>query len=697
MTRPARILLVLGSVLLLLGIIAGVANREVLDGSQFAHHVDEMRSDPAVSRQVGIVISDQAIRAAPDLTIARPLVESTASALVGSSAFGPVVRAAVAPVHGALITDGDSSVVLRLADVGAVLLAALSTIAPDVVDSLPPDLDVTLATFGEEGFGSGAVGYAHLVKLLSWLLPLLALLSFAGVVVLAKDRVRGLRSVGFAIATTGLVVAAGVFVGEVVASRVDTDSLASALGVAAWNELSTPLWLAAGVVAAAGYVLVIGSVLRLGADPRAYVRQAVSWLLHPPRTQAARAAHGAVLLGLGVAGVLRPLTVLTVLVVIAGFVVAVQGLVELAQVARRPDKVGTVLLPRLLGRPEVRTALVAGAGLAVVAGLVAWNAQPPSSAVAEIGAADDSACNGSRALCDRRFDQIAFPATHNSMSAADEPGWFLAEQPTGIIGQLDDGIRVLLFDTWPGQTTSRAGVVANTEASRRAAFAEATEAYGAGVLASALRLRDATDLTPTGSPEPYLCHALCELGSTKLAPVMAEVRTWMQAHPREVVTFFVQDEVAPDDMAKVMDQAGLLPMTQHHVAGEPWPTLGQMIDSGKRLVVLAENRGGGTTHPWLLQGFEQVQDTPYDAKRRDDFSCDRLRGPADASLFLVNHWLNRPQRRVSDAATVNAAPVLGPRLDACRTERGRIPNFVAVDYYDHGDLFDEIDRLNGVR
>ena len=40
--------------------------------------------------------------------------------------------------------------------------------------------------------------------------------------------------------------------------------------------------------------------------------------------------------------------------------------------------------------------------------------------------------------------------------------------------------------------------------------------------------------------------------------------------------------------------------------------------------------------------------------------------------------------------------VLGPRLDECRKQRGHIPNYVAVDYYDHGALMSEVDRLNGV-
>ena len=55
-------------------------------------------------------------------------------------------------------------------------------------------------------------------------------------------------------------------------------------------------------------------------------------------------------------------------------------------------------------------------------------------------------CNGATGLCDRRLDQVVFPATHNSYAAADQPGWHFAPQQHGIGRQLDDGIRALLVD-----------------------------------------------------------------------------------------------------------------------------------------------------------------------------------------------------------------------------------------------------------
>lgn len=305
-------------------------------------------------------------------------------------------------------------------------------------------------------------------------------------------------------------------------------------------------------------------------------------------------------------------------------------------------------------------------------------------------------CNGHEELCDRRYDEVAFAATHNSMSAATEPGWFTPDQPDGIIDQLDHGVRVLLIDSWYGQRTERRGIVATAETMREEAFDQARDRYGTRVVDLALRTRRAAGLEPQGEVRPYLCHAMCELGSTLWLDSLRDVRAWLDAHPREVVTLFVQDEVTPRDTAQVIEQAGLLPAVHEPAADGSWPTLGEMVESGRRLVVLMENRSGGDTWPWLIDGFDVVQDTPYLFERPSDFSCEPNRGDADAPLFLVNHWIDDWRHVPRNSAIVNARDVLAPRLEECREQRGMLPNFVAVDYYDRGDLFSVVDELNGV-
>jgi hypothetical protein len=51
---------------------------------------------------------------------------------------------------------------------------------------------------------------------------------------------------------------------------------------------------------------------------------------------------------------------------------------------------------------------------------------------------------------------------------------------------------------------------------------------------------------------------------------------------------------------------------------------------------------------------------------------------------------------VSNATRVNARGVLLKRARQCQRERGLLPNFVAVDFYDRGDLMGVVDTLNGL-
>ena len=54
----AWVLFGLGSLLLACGLVAGVVNHEVMDGQRFAAHVDNIRKDPAVAKQLGYADTD---------------------------------------------------------------------------------------------------------------------------------------------------------------------------------------------------------------------------------------------------------------------------------------------------------------------------------------------------------------------------------------------------------------------------------------------------------------------------------------------------------------------------------------------------------------------------------------------------------------------------------------------------------------
>ena len=91
---------------------------------------------------------------------------------ISSPAASGVIRTATIPLHHAVITGESGNVtVLRIADVAAVAIAALKTVAPDVAARLPADIDVQHAQIGATDFDSRIVGLVHWVTILRGCYP----------------------------------------------------------------------------------------------------------------------------------------------------------------------------------------------------------------------------------------------------------------------------------------------------------------------------------------------------------------------------------------------------------------------------------------------------------------------------------------------------------------------------------------------
>jgi hypothetical protein len=97
----------------------------------------------------------------------------------------------------------------------------------------------------------------------------------------------------------------------------------------------------------------------------------------------------------------------------------------------------------------------------------------------------------------------------------------------------------------------------------------------------------------------------------------------------------------------------------------------------------------------LLDAFKEMNETPYTFRSAADLSCAPNRGPAKSPLFLLNHWIETTDKRAA-AQAVNQYAVLDARAKQCTTERGHMPNFVAVNFAENGDLLRVVDDLNGI-
>jgi hypothetical protein len=693
--RTTSILISLGTVALFLGTLNGVVNREVIDGRSFVQHADAVRRDPAVATQVGRRIVAGAVAAHNDLVAVRPLLDVVGANIVSSPVAQPIFRSAAWRVHEAFFDRGTKQIVLRLSDVGAVLASVVATLEPPGVPPLPPDLSVTLAKVGGQSFAARTLRLASVTRTLAWVLPLAALACLGLAIGIASDRRRTFRGIGIgvAIAATGVLATASAV--SIVAAQENRETLHGALIRAGWHELAGSVWWAGVVLAIAG-IVIIASAAAWSPAPLLLGWYQKTWrvLGAPPTASVETVARGVLVLAAGLVTLTHPHVAIEVLAGALAIVLVAAGWWLLAQASAL-----SAPAIRREGHPGQRWRFVAPAlvaiAVAMVVGLVTWAARPSDPTVAPAALADGStsACNGHVPLCNRRYNDVAFVATHNSMTAADQ-GWYIPNQPDGIIDQLDAGVRALLIDTWYGQTTTTPGDVVTSSADRSLAVHKAAQEFGPDAVTSALRLSKALHGKAVGPVTPYLCHGFCELGAIKMQLAMADLRDWLATHPREVVTLIIEDVVTPADTAEVFKTAGLLPYVHVQTSGQPWPTLGSMIDSGQRLVVFMERGDGGTKYPWLMPAFQWIQDTPYDNPTAESFDCSQLRGSPRNPLLLLNHWLNRFSSRVRDSERVNAYSVLWAHVEQCRAER-RIPNFIAVDFYDRGDVFKVVDRLNG--
>jgi hypothetical protein len=250
-------------------------------------------------------------------------------------------------------------------------------------------------------------------------------------------------------------------------------------------------------------------------------------------------------------------------------------------------------------------------------------------------------------------------------------------------------VRAILIDTYYG-IRSPQGVltVIDPETRRPQLVAE----HGEEVVAAAERV--AATLASDGEQEVFLCHSFCELGATPMAAALVDLRDFLDAYPGEFVIVIVEDHTSPEDTVSAFELADLAERAYTHTPGDEWPTLGELLAEGKQLLVLAEEQAG--VAEWYQPAYSLLQETALTIAAPTELGCEPGRGTAEGPLFLMNHWIAERPPVLARALEVNALEVITDRSRECADARGRVPNIVAVDFYDVGDLFEAVDALNGL-
>ena len=684
--------LILGTVCFGLGAFSFVLSRNFFDPAAFGRRAGESLSDPGVASYAANLVTSGIIRGKPDLIAYRPVLLSTTEALVSSKVFRSFVERGAMRAHQAVFSEGSRRVLLSLPDLDVLVHEGLSHVSPAIAAKVPKSLDTTVAELANSRNAAILLNLARAGKWLRRAWPVFFALALGLYIValwLAPSRGRGMARAGIGLIVTGLVLA-GIVAANPLAGILIHDERTLGLVRGLWRTYLGDLsrwglfFAGLGVLVAAG-----ASSLLERVDAVEKLNLLVRALATPPVRRARRFLWGLGLFLTGCLIFLFPALLLSCTAVLIGVLLAYAGSRELFRIFL--ETLGH-------GLPDVSDEVYHHRGRAVVAIVVvvialggAWfvwhnPAQAPAAATTL------QACNGFPELCDRPIDQVVFAGAHNAMSNQDAPGWMFPHHETGMPTMLQEGIRALLIDVHYGFA---GGARIKTDMSAEPSAAKIKEAVGEESYAAAMRIRDRLNGVNESQHAPYFCHGFCELGAYPVAPALREIRDFVATRPDEVLILVIEDYVTPQDLAAEFDKAGLAEFVYKDNPGPPWPTLRQIIQSGKRVLVFIESGKPGV--PWIRPAFETFRETPYSFHKVEDFTCRPNRGGDAGSLFQINHWIDTtPTPKPSNAAIVNASAFLMARAQQCAAERKHLPNLIAVDFYRTGDLIAVVNKLNGV-
>ncbi|PPQ85988.1 hypothetical protein CVT25_001687 [Psilocybe cyanescens] len=276
-------------------------------------------------------------------------------------------------------------------------------------------------------------------------------------------------------------------------------------------------------------------------------------------------------------------------------------------------------------------------------------------------------CNGHAELCDRIYSNVTFIGAHDSFAFSIDPLDLARDQEVDIPTQLSLGVRLL---------QAQSHVMDN--------------------YISVIQL-----LFDGGTVVNYL----------------KTVKAFLDANPNEVLTLLFtnpEGQSVSTVWKPAFDAAGITPLayvpSSVPVKQSNWPTLGQLIDSGKRVVVFLDAGADTSAVDFILPEFEMIWETPFSVTDAS-FPCsvDRIQGPLATTdhSYMINHSLNKNILPIGDgvivsdpidAPTTNSVSSILANVDKCVPLSGanRNPQFLLLDYVNLGQGLQAANQLNGL-
>lgn len=240
----------------------------------------------------------------------------------------------------------------------------------------------------------------------------------------------------------------------------------------------------------------------------------------------------------------------------------------------------------------------------------------------------------------KKYNNVAFLTTHNAYNYGLDETFNFPNQTYPVSQQLEDGVRGFMLDIY---------------------------------------LLDSV---------PHLYHGASLLGTEPLSLVLSDIHDFLMANPTEILTIIFESYVSADVIATALQDANLNDFLHEQSTENPWPSLQNMIDNDQRLVIFSESENDSETdYPWYLYVWDYAVDTDYSNHQVTDLTCEFNRGSPENELFILNNFITHPTfgfGLIDSAMVINEFDFLYNYCEKCIVEKGKLPNFITVDFYDVG-------------
>jgi hypothetical protein len=272
---------------------------------------------------------------------------------------------------------------------------------------------------------------------------------------------------------------------------------------------------------------------------------------------------------------------------------------------------------------------------------------------------------------ERHYNEVCWLTAHNAFANAPD-GWIYDQQTLNFDEQFEYGVRSFMIDLHWYDSSSEGRYIALCHEDNE--FKKRTgNALGIGFENCFLTRGSLGGELP--KPASYF---------------FTKVDKWLRENPKSIITVHIESYLGANsakELEKIFTETGVAEFIYNSPIGSPsskWPTLGELRNTNKRLIIFSDNQGDKCIP------VNAYRETKYNLK---EFPQCELRGEgrhSSALLFVMNHFNSISFEMIdfwpgaNSFIETNAYDAILSRVNICYRKENRLPNFIAVDFVESG-------------